>query len=140
GGRRAWRGVVSGVSTRRYTCVYRAAPGPGGDGRRTPAGTTKAADRANPADGLRCPAASRTSRERVRRGSEVHAAHATVATGGGRSLLRLVGDDGLGREEERRDGGGVLQRGARVLDRDALAVRTDGLLPSCLGDGYRTHR
>src|SRR5690606_40713381 len=42
---------------------------------------------------------------------------ATVATGGGRSLLRLVGDDGLGREEERRDGGGVLQRGARDLDR-----------------------
>src|SRR3954466_11004396 len=49
-------------------------------------------------------------------GSEVHAAHAAVAAGHGRSvLLRLVGDDGLGGEEERRDGGGVLQRGAGHL-------------------------
>src|ERR687894_448362 len=49
--------------------------------------------------------------------SEVHAAHAAVATAGhGRSvLLRLVGDDGLGGEEERRDGGGVLQRRAGHL-------------------------
>src|SRR3954470_7684276 len=43
---------------------------------------------------------------------EVHAAHAAVAARHGRSvLLRLVGDDRLGGEEERRDGGGVLQRG-----------------------------
>src|SRR3954452_19885960 len=48
--------------------------------------------------------------------SEVHAAHAAVAAGHGRSvLLRLVGDDGLGGEEERREGGGVLQRGAGHL-------------------------
>src|SRR3954449_7689657 len=51
-------------------------------------------------------------------GSEVHAAHAAVAAGHGRSgLLRLVGDDGLGGEEERRDGGGVLQRRAGDLGR-----------------------
>src|SRR3954465_3818210 len=50
--------------------------------------------------------------------SEVHAAHATVATGHGRSgLLRLLGDDGLGGEEERRDGRGVLQRRAGHLGR-----------------------
>src|SRR4051812_47509208 len=49
---------------------------------------------------------------------EVHAAHATVATRHGRSgLLWLVGDDGLGGEEERRDGSGVLQRRAGDLGR-----------------------
>src|SRR3954453_6716145 len=49
---------------------------------------------------------------------EVHAAHAAVAAGHGRSvLLRLVGDDGLGGEEERRDGSGVLQRRAGDLGR-----------------------
>src|SRR5690606_15145647 len=38
------------------------------------------------------------------------------ATGhGGGFLLGLVGDDGLGGEEERRDGGGVLQRRAGHL-------------------------
>src|SRR3954449_12332461 len=50
--------------------------------------------------------------------SEVHAAHAAVAAGHGRSvLLRLVGDDGLGGEEERRNGGGVLQRRTGDLGR-----------------------
>ncbi len=49
---------------------------------------------------------------------EVHAAHATgrVAHGSG-GLLRLVGDDGLGRQEQRRDGRRVLQRRAGDLDR-----------------------
>src|SRR3546814_4100235 len=47
-----------------------------------------------------------------RSGSEVHAAHAAHATGrvahrGG--LLRLVGNDSLGGEEQGRDGGRVLQ-------------------------------
>src|SRR3954447_21616398 len=49
---------------------------------------------------------------------EVHAAHATgrVARGCGR-LLRLVGDDRLGGQEQRRDGRRVLQRRAGDLDR-----------------------
>src|SRR4051794_13241810 len=48
--------------------------------------------------------------------SEVHAAHAAVAaTGHGRSLLRLVGHDGLGGEEQRRDRRSVLQRRASDL-------------------------
>src|SRR4030088_527445 len=48
--------------------------------------------------------------------SEVHATHATIATRSGRGgLLRLVGDNGLGGQEQRRDGGGVLQRGAGDL-------------------------
>src|SRR5688572_22719086 len=50
--------------------------------------------------------------------SEVHAAHAAVATRHGRGgLLRLVGDDGLGGEEERRYGCCVLQRRAGDLGR-----------------------
>ena len=49
---------------------------------------------------------------------EVHTAHAAgrVARGCGR-LLRLVGDDGLGRQEQRRDGRRVLQRRTGHLDR-----------------------
>src|SRR6478735_2960003 len=71
-------------------------------------------------------------RVRLRWGSEAHAAHAThvVATGHGRRvLLGLVGDDGLGREEERRDRGCVLQRRARHLDRvdDAGGEQVDVL-------------
>src|SRR5204863_7595219 len=44
--------------------------------------------------------------------SEVHAAHAArrLAAGRGRVLLRLVGDDRLGGQEQRRDRGRVLQR------------------------------
>src|SRR3954451_12846199 len=50
--------------------------------------------------------------------SEVHAAHAAVAaTGHGRSLLRLVGHDGLGGEEQRGDRCGVLQCRAGYLGR-----------------------
>src|SRR5271166_4176276 len=49
---------------------------------------------------------------------EVHTAHATgrVARGSGR-LLRLVGNDGLGRQEQPGDGRRVLQRRAGHLDR-----------------------
>src|SRR5271157_3660881 len=49
---------------------------------------------------------------------EVHTAHAAgrVARGGGR-LLRLVGDDGLGRQEQPRAGRRVLQRRPGDLDR-----------------------
>ena len=49
---------------------------------------------------------------------EVHvpAGH-TAAAWHGRSLLRLVGDDCLGRQEQRADRGGVLQSGARDLGR-----------------------
>src|SRR6478672_5750658 len=42
--------------------------------------------------------------------SEVHAAHAARRVTHGGGLLGLVGHDGLGCEEERRDRGGVLQR------------------------------
>src|SRR3984957_2251934 len=49
---------------------------------------------------------------------EVHTAHATGrVAGGSRGLLRLVGDDGLGGQEQRRDGRRVLQRRTRHLDR-----------------------
>src|SRR3954466_8812374 len=75
-------------------------------------------------------------------GSEVHAAHAAVAAGHGRSvLLRLVGDDGLGGEEERRDGGGVLQRRpghlGRVDDagRDQVHVLAGGGVEAPAGVG-----
>src|SRR5689334_20421417 len=44
-------------------------------------------------------------------GSEVHVTARHAATGGRGGLLRLVGDDGLGGEEQCGDGGGVLQRG-----------------------------
>src|SRR3954470_16533959 len=47
----------------------------------------------------------------LKSGLEVHGAHATVATRhAGRSLLRLVGDDCLGGEEQRGDRRAVLQR------------------------------
>src|SRR4051812_16610116 len=50
--------------------------------------------------------------------SEVHAAHAAGRVAGRSSvLLRLVGDDRLGGEEQRRDGRGVLQRRAGDLGR-----------------------
>src|SRR3954469_22553854 len=59
---------------------------------------------------------------------EVHLAAAGAASGS-RVLLRLVGDDGLGREEQARDRRGVLQRGARDLRRvdDALGDEVDVL-------------
>ena len=58
---------------------------------------------------------------------EVHAAHATGRIACGRSgLLGLVGDDGLGGEEQSRDGRCVLQRRAGDLDRG-----TQKLLISC---------
>src|SRR5690606_29949220 len=62
-------------------------------------------------------------------GSEVHATR-RVATGGGSGLLGLVGDDGLGREEEAGDRRGVLQRRAGHLGgvddalREEVAVLT----------------
>src|ERR1700730_3483819 len=51
--------------------------------------------------------------------SEVHVAHAATGHPGGHGglLLGLVGDDGLGGEEQRRDRRRVLQRGARHLRR-----------------------
>ncbi len=62
------------------------------------------------------------------RGSSVYSVglevHATGRVAGrSRRLLRLVGDDGLGREEQRGDRCGVLQRRARDLGRvdDALS-------------------
>ena len=61
--------------------------------------------------------------------SEAHAAH-LVATGSHRrSLLGLVGDDGLGGEEQRGDRRGVLQRGAGDLRRvdDARGDEVDVL-------------
>src|SRR4051812_36563162 len=60
---------------------------------------------------------SRNAGPPVKQDLEVHAAHATgrVARGCGR-LLRLVGDDGLGGEEQRRDGRRVLQCRAGDLD------------------------
>src|SRR5271170_2893467 len=49
---------------------------------------------------------------------EVHTAHATGRVAGrGAGLLRLVGDDGLGGQEQRRDGRRVLQRRTGHLDR-----------------------
>src|SRR3954469_5672206 len=82
--------------------------GRGPSARKTPTG---AARRSGPP----LPGSAGTTRERD---LEVHAAHAAVAAGHGRSvLLRLVGDDGLGGEEERRDGRGVLQRRAGDLGR-----------------------
>src|SRR5699024_6687990 len=66
-------------------------------------------------------------RGRVRRTSgralEVHTAHATGRVGGrSRGLLRLVGDDGLGGQEQTRDGGRVLQGRAGDLRRVDDAV------------------
>src|SRR5690606_35803997 len=53
-----------------------------------------------------------------RSGSEVHAAHATGRVGSaGLLLLRLVGDHGLGGQEQAGDGSGVLQRRAGDLGR-----------------------
>src|SRR4051812_24126587 len=50
--------------------------------------------------------------------SEVHVPHAATAAGHGRSgLLRLVGDDRLGGEEQRSDRRRVLDRGTRHLRR-----------------------
>src|SRR3954466_9047037 len=89
------------MATRSYDWTGTWPEGPG-----TPTG---AARRSGPP----LPGSAGTTRELD---SEVHAAHAAVAAGHGRSvLLRLVGDDGLGGEEERRDGGGVLQRRAGHL-------------------------
>jgi hypothetical protein len=51
----------------------------------------------------------------VRRGSEVHATAHVATRRGGSGLLGLVGDDGLGGEEEAGDAGGVLQRRAGHL-------------------------
>src|ERR1700744_4515743 len=49
---------------------------------------------------------------------EVHTAHATGRVAGrSGGLLRLVGNDGLGGQEQRRDGSRVLQRRTRHLDR-----------------------
>src|SRR5680860_98573 len=58
-----------------------------------------------------------------------HTAHAAVATRHCRSLLRLVGDDYLGGEEQRSDGCRVLQSRARHLGRveDALGDHVDVL-------------
>ncbi|EME62236.1 DNA polymerase II large subunit [Rhodococcus ruber BKS 20-38] len=51
-------------------------------------------------------------------GSEVHATHAAGRVAGGSGgLLRLVGDDSLGGQEQGRDGRRVLQRRAGDLDR-----------------------
>src|SRR5215207_9084765 len=55
-------------------------------------------------------------------GSEVHATH-LVAAGRNRVPLGLVGDDGLGGEEEAGDRRGVLQRRARHLGRVDDALR-----------------
>src|SRR6516165_3365958 len=56
--------------------------------------------------------------------SEVHAAHAAARRhgGAGRRLLRELGDHGFGGDQERRDGGGVLDRDANHFGRvdDAL--------------------
>ena len=60
----------------------------------------------------------------VREDSEVHAAHATGRVARGcAGLLRLVGDDRLGGEEQRGDGRRVLQRRAGDLDRVGDAGR-----------------
>src|SRR5690606_35648329 len=49
--------------------------------------------------------------------SEVHAAHAAAARHGGRGrfLLRLLGDHGLGRDQQGGDGGRILQGRAHDL-------------------------
>src|SRR5699024_9354189 len=70
-------------------------------------------------------------------GLEVHAAHATGRVGGGsRSLLRLLGDDGLGGQEQTSDGGRVLQSGAGDLGRVDDAVLEPGDVLT--GDGVQS--
>src|SRR3954462_6132601 len=77
--------------------------------------------------------------------SEVHvtARHAAAGRGSAR-LLRLVGDDGLGGEEQRGDGGGVLQGRARDLRRvdDAFGDHVDVLTGrgvQAVADGQVAH-
>src|SRR5436190_10037522 len=61
--------------------------------------------------------------------SEVHVAHTAAARHGGSGLLGLVGDDGLGGEEQAGDRRGVLQRGPGHLGRvdDAFLEHVDVL-------------
>src|SRR6478609_145640 len=65
----------------------------------------------------------------VEQDSEVHVPARHAATRRRSSLLRLVGDDNLGGEEQRRDGRRVLQGGTRHLRRlhDALLEHVDVL-------------
>src|SRR5690625_4504671 len=71
---------------------------------------------------------------RCRCGSEpAHAAHVVATAGSGGSRLRLVGHDGLGGEEQSGDRGGVLQCGARHLDRVGDASLEQVLVLTALG-------